>query len=63
MSRARERIETSLSTLVRSLIPKDRAQRTLHAAQVRAFLSLRTRVNLKIAAFNLMHSGALQRIS
>ena len=51
MSRARKRIETSFSSLVRSL--------TLHAAQVKTFLSLRTRVNLKIAAFNLMHSGAL----
>ena len=51
MSRARKRIETSFSTLVRSL--------TLHAAQVKTFRSLRTRVNLKIAAFNLMHSGAL----
>ena len=51
MSRARKRIETSFSSLVRSL--------TLHAAQVKTFRSLRTRVNLKIAAFNLMHSGAL----
>jgi len=32
---------------------------TLHAAQVKTFLSPRARVNLKIAAYNLMHSGAL----
>jgi hypothetical protein len=32
---------------------------TLHAAQIKTFLSLRTRVNLKIAAFNLLHSGVL----
>ena len=59
LDRARKRIESSLSCLVRSLIPKDRAQRTLHAAQVKTFLSLRTRVNLKIAAFNLLHPGVL----
>ncbi len=53
MSRARKRIESSFSSLVRSL--------TLHAAQVKTFLSLRTRVNLKIAAFNLLHSGVLFR--
>ena len=51
LSRARKRIESSFSSLVRSL--------TLHAAQVKTFLSLRTRVNLKIAAFNLLHSGVL----
>ena len=39
LSRARKRIESSFSSLVRSL--------TLHAAQVKTFLSLRTRVNLK----------------
>ena len=51
LSRARKRIESSFSSLVRSL--------TLHAAQIKTFLSLRTRVNLKIAAFNLLHSGVL----
>ncbi len=53
LSRARKRIESSFSSLVRSL--------TLHAAQIKTFLSLRTRVNLKIAAFNLLHSGVLFR--
>jgi len=53
LDRARKRVEASFSTLVRSL--------TLHAAQVKTFLSLRTRVNLKIAAFNLLHSGVLFR--
>jgi hypothetical protein len=53
MSRARKRIESSFSSLVRSL--------TLHAAQVKTFASLKTRVNLKIAAFNLLHSGVLFR--
>ena len=78
LSRARKRIEASFSTLVRSL--------TLHAAQVKMFLSLTrtrvqrtrprvrtpkggpqpwvrlwTRVNLKIAAFNLLYSGVLFR--
>ena len=53
MDRARKRIESSFSSLVRSL--------TLHAAQVKTFWSLRTRVNLKIAAFNLLHSGVLFR--
>ncbi len=59
LDRARKRIEASFSTLVRSL--------TLHAAQVKTFLSLTrrvrlwTRVNLKIAAFNLLHSGVLFR--
>ena len=51
MSKARKRIESSFSSLVRSL--------TLHAAQVKTFTSLKTRVNLKIAAFNLLHSGVL----
>ena len=59
LDRARKRIESCFSSLVRSLIPQDRAQRTLHAAQVKTFLSLRTRVNFKIAAFNLLHSGVL----
>ncbi len=53
MRRARKRIESSFSSLVWSL--------TLHAAQVKTVASLKTRVNLKIAAFNLLHSGALFR--
>jgi hypothetical protein len=53
MNRARKRIESSFSSLVRSL--------TLHAAQVKTFASLKTRVNLKIAAFNLLRSGVLFR--
>ena len=53
MSKARKRIESSFSSLVRSL--------TLHAAQVKTFASLKTRVNLKITAFNLIHSGVLFR--
>ena len=53
MSKARKRIESSFSSLVRSL--------TLHAAQIKTFASLKTRVNLKIAAFNLLHSGVLFR--
>jgi len=52
-NRLRKRIETTFSSLVRSL--------TLHAAQVKTFRSLRARVNLKIAAFNLLHSGVLSR--
>ena len=52
-NRVRKRIETTFSSLVRSL--------TLHAAQVKPFQSLRARVNLKIAAFNLLHSGVLSR--
>ena len=53
MSKARKRIESSFSSLLRSL--------TLHAAQVKTFASLKTRVNLQIAAFNLLHSGVLFR--
>lgn len=53
LDRVRKRIESSFSSLVRSL--------TLHAARVKTFVSLRTRVNLKIAAFNLLHSGVLSR--
>lgn len=53
MSRARKRIESSFSSLVRSL--------TLHAAQIKTFASLKTRVNLKIAALNMLHSGVLFR--
>lgn len=51
LSRLRKRIESSFSVLVRSL--------TLHVAQVKTFWSLRARVNLKIAAHNLIHSGLL----
>ena len=51
LNRLRKRIETSFSVLVGSL--------TLHAAQVKTFGSLRTRVNLKIAAHNLSHSHVL----
>jgi hypothetical protein len=51
LNRLRKRIETSFSVLVGSL--------TLHAAQVKTFWSLRARVNLKIAAHNLIHSGVL----
>ena len=32
---------------------------TLHAAQIKTFLSLKGRMNLKIAVFNLLHSGVL----
>ena len=49
LDRVRKQIESSFSTLVRSL--------TLQAAQVKTFLSHKTLVNLKIAAFNLLHSG------
>jgi hypothetical protein len=51
--RLRKHIETTFSSLVRSL--------TLHAAQVKTFWSLRTRMNLKIADYNLLHSGVLFR--
>lgn len=51
LNRLRKRIETSFSVLVGSL--------TLHAAQVKTFWSLRARVNLKIAAHNLVHAGLL----
>ena len=51
LNHIRKRIETSFSVLVRSL--------TLHAAQVKTFRSLRARVNLKIAAHNLVHSKVL----
>lgn len=53
LNRLRKRIETSFSVLVGSL--------TLHAAQVKTFWSLRARVNLKIAAHNLIQSGLLSR--
>ena len=50
--KARKRIESSFSSLVRSL--------NLHVAQVKTFWSLRAKVNFKIAAFNLLHSGVLR---
>jgi hypothetical protein len=53
LSRTRKRIESSFSVLVRSL--------HLHVAQVKTFRSLRAKVNLKIAAYNLLHSGVLFR--
>ena len=49
--KARKRIESRFSSLVRPL--------NLHVAQVKTFWSLRVKVNLKIAAFNLLHSGVL----
>ena len=52
LSKARKRIESSFSSLVRSF--------NLLVSQVKTFRSLRTRVNLKIAAFNLLHSGLLR---
>lgn len=51
MNRLRKRIESSFASLVRSL--------HLHVAQVKTFASLRTRVNIKIAAFNLLHASVL----
>lgn len=51
LARARKRIETSFSVLVRSF--------TLHVAQLKTFWSLRAKVNLKIAAHNLIHAGLL----
>ncbi len=51
LSRLRKRIETAFSSLVRSF--------NLHTAQVKTFRSLRAKVNLKIAAYNLAHSGLL----
>ena len=51
LNRLRKRIETSFSVLVGSL--------SLHAAQVKTFWSLRARVNLKIAAHNLVHASLL----
>ena len=50
-NKLRKRIETSFSSLVRSF--------NLHAAQVKTFASLRTRVNIKIAAFNILNSGTV----
>lgn len=51
-AKARKRIESSFGSLVRSL--------NLHVAQVKTFWSLRAKLNLKIAAFNLLHSGVLR---
>lgn len=51
LNRLRKRIETAFSSLVRSF--------NLHTAQVKTFRSLRAKVNLKIAAYNLAHSGLL----
>lgn len=51
MNRVRKRIESSFASLVRSF--------NLHVAQVKTFASLRTRVNIKIAAFNLLHADVL----
>jgi hypothetical protein len=50
-NRLRKRIETAFSCLVRSF--------NLHTAQVKTFRSLRAKVNLKIAAYNLTHSAIL----
>lgn len=49
MNHLRKRIESSFASLVRSL--------NLHVTQVKTFASLRTRVNIKIAAFNLFHAN------
>lgn len=54
LNRLRKRIETAFSSLVRSF--------NLHTAQVKTFRSLRAKVNLKIAAYNLTTSGLLQGI-
>ena len=54
LNRLRKRIETAFSSLVRSF--------NLHTAQVKTFRSLRAKVNLKIAAYNLATSGLLTGI-
>lgn len=54
LSRLRKRIETAFSSLVRSF--------NLHTAQVKTFRSLRAKVNLKIAAYNLTTAGLLKGI-
>ena len=36
---------------------------TLHAAQAKTFLSLKGRMNLKIAVFNLLHHGGAIRVA
>lgn len=51
LNRLRKRIETAFSSLVRSF--------NLHTAQVKTFRSLRAKLNLKIAAYNLVTSGIL----
>ena len=51
LNRLRKRIETAFSSLVRSF--------NLHTAQLKTFRSLRAKVNLKIAAYNLTTSGIL----
>lgn len=51
LNRLRKRVETAFSSLVRSF--------NLHTAQLKTFRSLRAKVNLKIAAYNLAHSGLL----
>ena len=54
LNRLRKRIETAFSSLVRSF--------NLHTAQAKTFRSLRAKVNLKIAAYNLTTSGLLTRL-
>lgn len=54
LNRLRKRIETAFSSLVRSF--------NLHTAQVKTFRSLRAKVNLKIAAYNLALSGLLSGV-
>lgn len=54
LNRLRKRVETAFSSLVRSF--------NLHTAQVKTFRSLRAKVNLKIAAYNLTHSGLLSAL-
>ena len=54
LNRLRKRIETAFSSLVRSF--------NLHTAQVKTFRSLRAKVNLKIAAYNLATAGFLTGI-
>ena len=51
LARNRKRIETRFSVLVRFL--------TLHVAQFKTFWALRAKVNIKIAAHNLIHSSLL----
>lgn len=54
LNRLRKRVETAFSSLVRSF--------NLHTAQVKTFRSLRAKVNLKIAAYNLARSGLLSGV-
>lgn len=53
-NRLRKRVETAFSSLVRSF--------NLHTARVKTFRSLRAKVNLKIAAYNLARSGLLSGV-